>query len=262
MRERMLFITVLLFAELALAVTSGALPSGWPGRLGMAAALLLPLLFLKHAPAGTTPLRFAFGERRKLSVLWLLPLFILVTALTSLAFGEICRLIGIPLRESAPLASLPLAILLDAALPALCEELFCRGALFSVLRPMGRRTAVFGSALLFSLMHLNLAQLPYAFVAGVLLALLYEWSGSLLLPMLFHLGNNLVSLSLFFGFPGEYFFPSLLLASLLGLLLFLRVACKLPRLSREGWGEPFPLRGFFLSPLLLWLSIALCITLL
>ena len=262
MRSRMLLVTILLFAELALSMTAGMLGGGLAARIGMIAALALPLLFLRGAPAGTPPLRFAIRDRRTLPYLLLLPVFVLLTAAVALGWEALCTLIGYPVKGATPMPTVALALLFDALLPAILEELLCRGALFSLLRPMGRWAAVGGSALLFALMHANVAQIPYALAAGVLLALLYEVTGSLLFPMLFHLANNLLSLALHFGLSTAHFFLIVggltCLALPILILLFLKNRITSPK--KEPL-RPF-LKEFFLSPLLLWIAVILAITLL
>lgn len=262
MKPRMTFLTLLLFFELTLAVTAGMLGGGIAARLGMVAALGLPPLLLLRAPAGTPPITLAVRDRRTWLSLLLLPLFILITAGTSLLWGFVADLLGLALSGAVPMESFLLALLFDAALPAVLEELFCRGALFSVLRPMGRRVAVLGSALLFSLMHASLAQLPYALVAGILLALVYELTGSLLFPILFHFANNLVSLLLLRGLSSVLTFALLGGAAVLGLLLlFLLLRRDPPRLPER---EARPYSGFrelFLSPVSLYIAVILTMTL-
>jgi membrane protease YdiL (CAAX protease family) len=100
-------------------------------------------------------------------------------------------------------------------------------------------------------------------VAGILLALLYECSGSLLLPILFHLGNNLLALSLHFGLPNPSFFLIVGIATALTLPLFLLSAKRhgVPLPPKEEQ-PPSPLRDLFLSPVLLYLLIILSIILL
>lgn len=263
MKPRMTFVALLLFAELALAVTAGMLEGELAARIGMLAALTLPLLFLLRAPADTPPISFKLYDRRAWLFLLLFPAFVLLTAAVSLGVTALFEAIGLPVKGASPMPTPAAAILLDAILPAVTEELFCRGAVFSALRPMGRRTAVLGSALLFGLMHASLAQLPYAFVAGIFLALLYECSGSLLLPVLFHLGNNLLALSLHFGLSAPHFFLLIGSASALTLPLFLHSAKRaaLPLPPREST-PPHALRSFFLSPVLLYLLIILSIIIL
>ena len=264
MKPRMTFVTLLLFFELALSVTAGLLVGGRgeiPGRLGMILALSLPLFFLLRAPVGTPRLHFAVKRKGSWLYLLLLPAFVLLTAGVSAGFSALCHGVGIELSEVTPLSSPLLAILFDALFPALLEELFCRGAVFSTLRPMGRRAAVLGSALIFSLMHANLSQLPYAFVAGVLLALLYELTGSLLFPILFHLANNLLSIALHFGLPLPVFYGVLGGAAAVTLPLFFLLARRLRLSPPERETAPFAfLREFFVSPLALWIAVILTFT--
>ena len=63
--------------------------------------------------------------------------------------------------------------------------------IYGNLRPYGVPLAVTVSALLFALMHGNIAQTFYTFVAGVVMALCYELSGSIWCSTFLHLFNNL-----------------------------------------------------------------------
>ena len=80
-----------------------------------------------------------------------------------------------------------------ALVPAVCEELLFRGLILTNLLPYGKKTAVLGSALLFALMHENIEQVLYAFVAGIVLGLLYIKTKSIWLPTLLHFFNNFSS---------------------------------------------------------------------
>lgn len=77
--------------------------------------------------------------------------------------------------------------------PAFCEELLFRGVIYGNLRRFGRPMAVLVSAILFALMHENIAQIFYTFVAGILLALCYELTDSIWCGIFLHLFNNLYS---------------------------------------------------------------------
>lgn len=71
------------------------------------------------------------------------------------------------------------------------EEILFRGYVLRTLRPYGKRFAIFGSALLFSLFHGNLLQIPYAFLAGLLLGYVtVEYSAGW--AVVLHVFNNLV----------------------------------------------------------------------
>ncbi len=92
----------------------------------------------------------------------------------------------------------PYEIVLDfiviSVVPAFCEEFLFRGAILSSCRPFGRSNAVIISATLFALMHQNAGQLLYTFAAGIVLGLVYEYTGSIWNCTVLHLLNNFVSI--------------------------------------------------------------------
>lgn len=77
--------------------------------------------------------------------------------------------------------------------PGFCEEFLFRGAILTNLLPFGRSNAILMSALLFSLMHQNPSQFFYAFVAGIVLGVLYERTGSIWPGTVLHICNNFAS---------------------------------------------------------------------
>ncbi len=84
-------------------------------------------------------------------------------------------------------------VLVCLAVP-ICEELFFRGTLFLLLKNAGYgKVAVFVSALLFAVCHSGLFAFCVSFVMGILLALYYERTNSLFLPVLCHATNNFIS---------------------------------------------------------------------
>src|SRR5699024_8412697 len=76
---------------------------------------------------------------------------------------------------------------------AILEELLFRGALQGLMRPCGSAAAIFAPALLFALLHMDLAQGITAFVCGVFLGWLAERTGSILPGMLLHFVNNTIA---------------------------------------------------------------------
>jgi membrane protease YdiL (CAAX protease family) len=73
------------------------------------------------------------------------------------------------------------------------EECLFRGILFVVFRDAGwPRLALYGTAVAFGVMHSNLAALVPLTVFGLLLAWLYERTGSLLAPIAAHASFNLI----------------------------------------------------------------------
>ena len=87
--------------------------------------------------------------------------------------------------------SFPVMFFLMAITPAFCEEVVFRGVVYGGYRKGGNKFwAVILSGFMFGVMHGNLNQALYAFVIGVLLALLFEATGSIFTTMLFHFIYN------------------------------------------------------------------------
>ncbi len=87
-----------------------------------------------------------------------------------------------------------MAFISVAIVPALCEEFLFRGCILSNLLPYGKVTAIFASAVLFSMMHGNVAQFFYTFVAGLVLGAVYVETGSIWPCTFIHLFNNFYSI--------------------------------------------------------------------
>lgn len=82
---------------------------------------------------------------------------------------------------------LPLAVLLYGLFSPLAEELVFRGIVFNRFKKFySRLVAVLVSSLLFGVYHGNIVQAAYGFITGILLCLVYEYSGSLFTCVLFH----------------------------------------------------------------------------
>ena len=122
-----------------------------------------------------------------------LPVFLGLANFGNLLGGLLCRVFGIE-QPGALLAAGGMELFVQflslCLVPAVTEELFFRGALQGLLRPSGSAAAIFGTALLFGLLHLDLAQGLTAFICAVFLGWLAERSGSILPGMLLHFINN------------------------------------------------------------------------
>ena len=110
--------------------------------------------------------------------------------------GIFCDLIGFSIPEDTTVtgkydnASSVILYMSTAIAPAFAEEFLFRGVFYTNLRPYGRTQAVLISSLLFALMHQNIEQLFYTFVAGIAMALMYELTGSIWCSVIYHLINN------------------------------------------------------------------------
>lgn len=82
-------------------------------------------------------------------------------------------------------------LLLIGVYGPICEELTFRAVFYQgYKRSSTVFYAIFFSALTFGFVHMNLNQMPYAFVIGIMLALLREATGSMWGPILFHVIFN------------------------------------------------------------------------
>jgi membrane protease YdiL (CAAX protease family) len=112
---------------------------------------------------------------------------------------------------------------LVAVLPALCEEVLFRGAVFNAMRMKhSLQTSALIAAALFSITHLDPYRLFSVFFIGWYLALAYEYTQTLLAPILIHFLNNgfaLVTLNLIADIT-ELETPSLSTSLLIALLSF------------------------------------------
>lgn len=96
-----------------------------------------------------------------------------------------------------------LLILIVGGLVPFAEELLFRGVIYGWLRQ--RRGVVFSvvvSALLFALAHTNVHMALQIFVTGIVLAVLYERSRSVLVSTLAHMTVNTISLLIIFTYAG------------------------------------------------------------
>lgn len=103
---------------------------------------------------------------------------------------------GSPSLQNGTVTGLLLNLLVSALLPAILEEMLFRGFVLQKLRPFGDGLAVFGSALLFGLMHTNIVQIPFALLLGIVFGFIVLKTGNILLAMILHFLNNALSVVL------------------------------------------------------------------
>lgn len=95
------------------------------------------------------------------------------------------------LQDGASTLVLALGLTLAIVVAPLAEELFFRGFVFGGLQTrIGVRWGAFISASLFTVAHMNPMLFVPIFVMGLILTWVYMKSGSLLYPILAHLGYN------------------------------------------------------------------------
>lgn len=110
---------------------------------------------------------------------------------------NLLKIIGFPLEEGLSTinptswGTYILAVVLLAILPAIGEELVFRGMILHGLRSRFKDAiAVVLSALMFALMHMNLQQLVYPFLLGIIMGWIVLRTGSLVSSILVHFINN------------------------------------------------------------------------
>lgn len=194
-------LTLLVSALMGLAHPGASLakPLGFSGvstalfqlLIGLGAIVLTLFFLLKVTRLKTKDLRIMLPA--PWSPGFCLPVFLGVANLANLAGALINRLTGSPATsEMLPRGGpeLLMQFLALCVMPAIAEELLFRGAFQGLMRPCGSAAAIFAPALLFGVLHLDLAQGLTAFACGVFLGWLAERSGSILPGMLLHLVNN------------------------------------------------------------------------
>lgn len=74
----------------------------------------------------------------------------------------------------------------------IAEEVVFRGAILGYMlrKGMDFKKAILISALIFGIMHINPAQVPFAFVVGLMLGVIYYKTGNILLTSFVHILNN------------------------------------------------------------------------
>lgn len=95
------------------------------------------------------------------------------------------------LGELSSRMTVPLALYVTCVGP-LAEELFFRGMILPRMTRFGQKMALFYSALLFALYHVNLYQFFYAWGLGLLLGALYLKTGSIRMGYVLHAAINLL----------------------------------------------------------------------
>ena len=115
-----------------------------------------------------------------------LPLIGVVNAITSMINGNAVE--GtLEIIETNPLW---LNIVMIALIPACAEEFIFRGLIFGAYKKRNPFVGILLSAFLFGLLHLNVNQLSYAFVLGVVLGFMAYATGSIIPSIVMHFTIN------------------------------------------------------------------------
>ncbi len=143
---------------------------------------------------------------------------------------------GMGFSGEAPSTPLPDSVLGQAlyfvnlaVIPPLFEEFLFRGLALGALRRFGDGFAVLASSFLFAMLHGNFIQIPFAFLAGLVMGFVMIRTNCLWVPILIHFCNNAFSVftqilarsseDLAAGASLLYFLAMLLLAIVFSVLL-------------------------------------------
>lgn len=127
----------------------------------------------------------------------------LVNFTINILFSQFIEQFSVDMELSAdgPL-EIVFCFVLYAVLPAIFEEWAFRGVLLKNLLPYGKGGAIIISSLLFGIAHVDPPRIVFATAFGLMLAVCYEHTRSLKIPMLIHFINNAISVTITL-FPEE-----------------------------------------------------------
>ena len=124
---------------------------------------------------------------------------------------------GVAEEVSATIPNFLLDVVLVAVLPALCEEFLHRGLLLQGTKHGGFTKSIIISSVLFGLMHLNISQVSYAIVLGMVMGFASVVAKNIWVPIIMHFTNNFISVYLDYatanGWVGCRFYEKLTLLS-------------------------------------------------
>ena len=107
-------------------------------------------------------------------------------------------------QEFSTIMGTPWGYLVIGLLAPFSEELVMRGAILRELlksEKLTTWTAIAISAVMFALIHMNPAQMPHAFLIGLLLGWMYYRTGSILPGIAYHWANNSAAFVLYALYP-------------------------------------------------------------
>ncbi|MBE5847480.1 MAG: CPBP family intramembrane metalloprotease [Lachnospiraceae bacterium] len=246
------------------------------------AALVVPAIFFLIVSGERRSSALGLKRIRFTSALMSI-LFMLMTLPLCNAAGGFSQIFtdNIVVEASAYMAgtSFPSLFFLIAVWSPLCEEIAFRGFVFRGYRGnAGFWRAAIVSAFLFGLVHLNMNQFIYAFVFGILLALLTEATGSIWPGFFYHMLFNAIAVFAMYGDPSFAEGKAPLVQSdtemilyytgaqfALGVIFLIPAACILVWIFKnEGRRElidgllGFDMRGRIVTPSLV-IGVALCL---
>ena len=125
------------------------------------------------------------------------PVSLILLALTAIVFPASTKEAGELSNFIYGSLNYPLAVLIVALMPAICEEAIHRGAILSNFRGIKRDwVIVLIMGLLFGINHMSVLRFLSTMLLGIVLSYVVVKKNNILLSMLMHFTNNLISISL------------------------------------------------------------------
>ncbi len=175
-------------------------------------AFMFPVLFFKliskKHPFPDMKLNFKLTKELWLIIPAALGINFLMAEINFLVLAPIDfdQIVSMPVPEKYHAYNFILDTIGTAMVPAFCEEFLFRGLILCSLLPYGKKTAIYGSAVLFGLMHQNPGQIIYTVVLGIILGYMVVETGSIWGGIILHFLNNFISVvmaAFVYAFPEE-----------------------------------------------------------
>lgn len=158
------------------------------------------LILKRKKYSGILPLGTTYnGKAAVYLVMMMLPVVLLTSMAVNMVSFTVQEMLGITFSsgfEDMTVKGIPetvMCILSTAVIPAIVEEISVRGVILQPLRRYGDRFAIVASAVIFSLLHGNMVQIPYTLFAGMYFGYVAVATGSLWPTIVLHFFNNLFS---------------------------------------------------------------------
>jgi membrane protease YdiL (CAAX protease family) len=140
-------------------------------------------------------------------------------------------------------SELVLYLVCSALVPCIFEEIALRAGALEAMRKYGDWFAIISSSFIFAILHGNMIQTPFAFIAGIAIGYVYVATGSIWPGVIIHFVNNLASCSTeigeVFGFDSasvetaySIYVGIVVIVGLICLILFLTDRNK-PKLNKD-----------------------------
>ena len=150
-------------------------------------------------PIGKVKVREIFGSL--LLVIGAFPLSLLFVAITASVFPWSLKEVGDLTSFVYGSLNYPMAVLIVALMPAVCEEAIHRGAILSNFRSLKRDwVIILIMGLLFGINHLSVLRFLPTMFLGIMLSYVVVKRNNIILSMLMHFTNNFISVSVTYLF--------------------------------------------------------------